>query len=249
MSQSGTPRSAHQAPQPNSHTPVDSAAVTSNNNGNNSKSNINSNGSGNGNSNSNGNGNGNGSGSGGGSGNGGANSQIKATITDSTATNSRQLLNAYIYDFLIKSGLSSTAKAFYQEAEIPTTANNLSSIKRNNSLDNDLPPLAMSMDAPQGFLYEWWQIFWDVFNARTHRGGSAAAQQYYNLHLLKQRQEHSFHGMSAQAMQGQAMFAQQQAQQQHQQQQQHHQQAQAQPQAQQQLAFQQQHMIGSQQQA
>ncbi|CDK24644.1 unnamed protein product [Kuraishia capsulata CBS 1993] len=118
-----------------------------------------------------------------------------AAVTDSTAMNSRELLNAYVYDFLIKSGLPNTAKAFFQEADVPVVQNQ--DDKANGSRSNspkggisEVPPLMMSMDAPQGFLYEWWQIFWDVFNARTHRGGSANAHQYFQLNLLKQRQEH-----------------------------------------------------------
>ncbi|VEU22625.1 DEKNAAC103622 [Brettanomyces naardenensis] len=48
-----------------------------------------------------------------------------------------------------------------------------------------LPGSRMTMDSPQGFLYEWWMIFWDVFNARTERGGSANAARYYQYINMK----------------------------------------------------------------
>ncbi|ODQ78190.1 hypothetical protein BABINDRAFT_168381 [Babjeviella inositovora NRRL Y-12698] len=123
-------------------------------------------------------------------------------VSDSTATNSRQLLNAYIYDFLVKSGLPATAKAFVAEADVPTT--NTVAPGAAEPARADLPALQISMDAPQGFLYEWWQIFWDVFNARTHRAGSGPAQQYFQLQLLRQRREHALHSMTAHAAHAQA---------------------------------------------
>ncbi|KAH3671887.1 hypothetical protein OGAPHI_000073 [Ogataea philodendri] len=37
------------------------------------------------------------------------------TVSDSTAVNSRELLNAYVYDFILKSGFTATAGAFFRE--------------------------------------------------------------------------------------------------------------------------------------
>ncbi|ONH66970.1 Transcriptional activator FLO8 [Cyberlindnera fabianii] len=99
------------------------------------------------------------------------NGQDNRYVNDLKSTNSKQLLNAYVYDFLIKSSLSRTAQSFIKEADIPTGASTAKAVKRPPQ--KDLLPLAISLDAPQGFLYEWWQIFWDVFNARTHRGSGA----------------------------------------------------------------------------
>ncbi|KAG7880822.1 hypothetical protein KL937_001669 [Ogataea polymorpha] len=115
------------------------------------------------------------------------------TVSDSTAVNSRELLNAYVYDFILKSGFTATASAFFKEANIPVIhsekrpTNSPSSSATGTS---DLPASFMTMDAPQGFLYEWWQIFWDVFNARTQRGGTTNATQYYHYVNLKQKQDH-----------------------------------------------------------
>ncbi|KAG7810371.1 hypothetical protein KL921_002866 [Ogataea angusta] len=122
------------------------------------------------------------------------------TVSDSTAVNSRELLNAYVYDFILKSGFTATASAFFKEANIPV----IHSEKRpTNSPPGsatgtpDLPASFMTMDAPQGFLYEWWQIFWDVFNARTQRGGTTNATQYYHYVNLKQKQDHLMNQQAA----------------------------------------------------
>lgn len=123
-------------------------------------------------------------------------------VNDLKSSNSKQLLNAYVYDFLIKSSLPKTAQSFIKEAEVPTGPPTTKSIKRPQQ--KDLLPLAISLDAPQGFLYEWWQIFWDVFNARTHRGGSENAQHYYQLQLLRQHKEHTLHNSTFQAAHTQA---------------------------------------------
>lgn len=96
---------------------------------------------------------------------------------------SEKLLNVYIYDFLQKSSLDETAQLFKKEADI----------------SDDKP----EMDAPQGFLYEWWQIFWDIFNARTNRGGSELAQKYFQMQLYNQRQENLYRGMVVNAELGQ----------------------------------------------
>ena len=111
-------------------------------------------------------------------------------VTDSCAVNSKELLNAYIYDYLLKSGFNKSAMKLFQEAGIPVVpsagasdAGAGSPVKKekdgSNKSSDKLPRAKMTMDTPQRFLYEWWMIFWDVFNARTERGGSTNAQRYY----------------------------------------------------------------------
>lgn len=142
------------------------------------------------------------------------------SISDAQATNAKQLLNAYVYDFLIKSRLPQTARIFVNEAEVPTMQNGLSSLLNKNlpqinnpgantlpptpnsyqqfQKDNNLPNLLMAMDAPQGFLFEWWQVFWDVFQAKNNKGSSQFAMQYYQLQVMKQRQQHEVQGLNVQ---------------------------------------------------
>lgn len=144
------------------------------------------------------------------------------SISDAQATNAKQLLNAYVYDFLIKSRLPQTARIFVNEAEVPTVQNGLLSLLNKNlpqinnpavsntlpatpnsyqqfQKDNNLPNLLMAMDAPQGFLFEWWQVFWDVFQAKNNKGTSQFAMQYYQLQVMKQRQQHEAQGLNVQS--------------------------------------------------
>ena len=48
----------------------------------------------------------------------------------------------------------------------------------NESSQLALPQPDISIVAPQGFLYEWWTVFWDVFRARGDKGGSPAARAF-----------------------------------------------------------------------
>lgn len=126
------------------------------------------------------------------------------SVCDTHAVNAKQLLNAYIYDFLLKNTLPQTAKIFVAEADVPLVANDMTAktsphLATDSNLvtpqtphqlseEHNLPGLALSMDAPQGFLDEWWQVFWDVFQARSDRGLPAAAQ-FHHLHMMKKQHD------------------------------------------------------------
>lgn len=148
------------------------------------------------------------------------------SISDSQASNAKQLLNAYVYDFLIKSRLPQTARIFVNEAEVPSVQNSSSSSNNNSphqmatgnpqgasnvstphtasansqqfQKENNLPCLALAMEAPQGFLFEWWLVFWDVMQAKNNKGGSQLATQYYQSQMLKQRQQQELQGLNIQ---------------------------------------------------
>lgn len=40
-----------------------------------------------------------------------------------------------------------------------------------------------AIDAPGGFLFEWWSVFWDIFIARTNEKHSDAAASYIEVGL------------------------------------------------------------------
>jgi hypothetical protein len=40
-----------------------------------------------------------------------------------------------------------------------------------------------AIDAPGGFLFEWWSVFWDIFIARTNEKHSEAAASYIGVGL------------------------------------------------------------------
>jgi hypothetical protein len=50
-----------------------------------------------------------------------------------------------------------------------TSASPRSSPRDYHALRDKLPKLKLAMDTDQGFLFEWWSIFWDVFLAKTGR--------------------------------------------------------------------------------
>lgn len=91
---------------------------------------------------------------------------------------SKPELNRYILDFFRKCNLSGTAESFEKESDVEVEE---------------------VVDTPQGFLYEWWQVFWDIFNTTTNRGGSETAQSYFKLVLQQQRQEHIYRSLAIHA--------------------------------------------------
>ncbi|XP_057505079.1 transcriptional corepressor LEUNIG-like isoform X2 [Actinidia eriantha] len=151
-----------------------------------------------------------------------------------------KMLDVYIHDYLVKRDLKASAQAFQAEGKVSD-------------------PVAI--DAPGGFLFEWWSVFWDIFIARTNEKHSEVAASYIETQLIKareqqqqqqqqqpqqpqhqqqqQQQHHQMH-MQQLLLQRHAQQAQQQQQQQQQQQAQQQQQQQQQAQQQQQQAQQQQ---------
>ncbi|GMH10824.1 hypothetical protein Nepgr_012665 [Nepenthes gracilis] len=142
-----------------------------------------------------------------------------------------KMLDVYIHDYLVKRDLKATAQAFQAEGKVSSD------------------PVAI--DAPGGFLFEWWSVFWDIFIARTNERHSEVAASYIETQMLKARemqqqqqqpQQSSQQQQQQQHLQIQQLFMQRHAQQQQQQsqpppppqpQQQHHQQLQQQQQQQQ----------------
>ncbi|URE00262.1 LisH [Musa troglodytarum] len=76
-----------------------------------------------------------------------------------------KMLDVYIYDYLLKRNLQTTAKAFMVEGKV--------------SAD----PVAI--DAPRGFLFEWWSVFWDIFIARTNEKHSEVAAAYIEVKFYR----------------------------------------------------------------
>ncbi|KAM1046797.1 hypothetical protein EV1_025997 [Malus domestica] len=126
-----------------------------------------------------------------------------------------KMLDVYIYDYLMKRKLHASAKAFQDEGKVSTD------------------PVAI--DAPGGFLFEWWSVFWDIFIARTNEKHSEAAASYIETQVIKAREQQQQQKPQLQdQMQMQQLLLQRHAQQQQQQRQQQQQQQQPQQQQQQQ---------------
>ncbi|KAF6144311.1 hypothetical protein GIB67_024538 [Kingdonia uniflora] len=80
-----------------------------------------------------------------------------------------KMLDVYIYDYLVKRNLNASAKAFMTEGHVA------------------VDPVAI--DAPGGFLFEWWSVFWDIFIARTNNNHSDAAASYIETQHFKTREQ------------------------------------------------------------
>ncbi|KAH9762009.1 transcriptional corepressor LEUNIG [Citrus sinensis] len=115
-----------------------------------------------------------------------------------------KMLDVYIYDYLLKRKLHASAKAFQTEGKVSTD------------------PVAI--DAPGGFLFEWWSVFWDIFIARTNEKHSESAASYIESQVIKareqqqQQQQQHQKPQQHQQMQVQQLLLQRHAQQQQQQQ-------------------------------
>lgn len=79
------------------------------------------------------------------------------------------MLDVYIYDYLVKRKLTASAEAFMAEGKVA------------------VDPVAI--DAPGGFLFEWWSVFWDIFIARTNEKHSETAASYIETQQMKAREQ------------------------------------------------------------
>ncbi|KAK7279000.1 hypothetical protein RJT34_24041 [Clitoria ternatea] len=80
-----------------------------------------------------------------------------------------KMLDVYIYDYLVKKKLHNTAKAFMTEGKVS--------------------PDPVAIDAPGGFLFEWWSVFWDIFIARTNEKHSETAAAYLEAQQIKAKEQ------------------------------------------------------------
>lgn len=80
-----------------------------------------------------------------------------------------KMLDVYIYDYLMKKQLHATAKSFMTEGKVA--------------------PDPVAIDAPGGFLFEWWSVFWDIFISRSNERHSEAAVAYIEAQQSKTREQ------------------------------------------------------------
>jgi len=107
----------------------------------------------------------------------------------------RSQLNTYIYDYFLRNGMYDCARALYQND--PTMKVIKESPGRQNGADDgddaeskddvdkqrpdDLPRSDVPRECPEScFLFEWWSLFWDMFNAQRGKGQSQNVLQYVN---------------------------------------------------------------------
>ncbi|XP_039010151.1 transcriptional corepressor LEUNIG_HOMOLOG-like isoform X1 [Hibiscus syriacus] len=86
----------------------------------------------------------------------------------------------FIYDYLVKKKLHTTAKSFMTEGKVA--------------------PDPVAIDAPGGFLFEWWSVFWDIFISRTNDKHSEAAAAYIEAQQIKAKEQQQLQMQQLQLM-------------------------------------------------
>lgn len=110
-------------------------------------------------------------------------------------------LDVYIHDYLVKRDLKATAQAFQTEGKVSSDPVGMTSSYRFTVLlklerlcfclvhlyfwwgFENLSMIFAAIDAPGGFLFEWWSVFWDIFIARTNEKHSEVAASYIEVGL------------------------------------------------------------------
>ncbi|KAL7084421.1 hypothetical protein ACP275_14G222400 [Erythranthe tilingii] len=92
-----------------------------------------------------------------------------------------KMLDVYIHDYFLKRNLTDSAKAFVTEGKVSTD------------------PVAI--DAPGGFLLEWWSVFWDIFISRENAKHSEPAAAYIETQLYKTREQQQQQQLQMQQLQ------------------------------------------------
>lgn len=90
----------------------------------------------------------------------------------------------------MKRDLKATAQAFQTEGKVSSdpvgvyiesySMPNLASSMLFR-ISNYIFMRASAIDAPGGFLFEWWSVFWDIFIARTNEKHSEVAASYIEV--------------------------------------------------------------------
>jgi hypothetical protein len=107
--------------------------------------------------------------------------------------NQRSQLNTYIYDYFLRHGMYDCARALLSSdatmkviKESPGRNNDDgedgdSKDDIDSKRPDDLPRSDVPRECPEScFLYEWWCLFWDMFNAQRGKGEGRNVLNYVN---------------------------------------------------------------------
>jgi hypothetical protein len=112
--------------------------------------------------------------------------------------NQRGVLNTYIYEYFIRYGMYECARSLLssdQQVNVHKDGKGGSGVNGagddsmdtdhkedlDSKLPDDLPPPKLPMPASDtSFLYEWFCLFWDIYNAQRQKSGNAHVNQYVN---------------------------------------------------------------------
>ncbi|KAJ0745402.1 putative transcription factor WD40-like family [Helianthus annuus] len=89
----------------------------------------------------------------------------------SSIMDSDTMLDVYILDYLTKRKLNASKKAFGEEAKVSVNHR-------------------VAIDAPRGFLLEWWTVFWDIFISRYKHHQGIMEPINEDFRVPQQHQQH-----------------------------------------------------------
>ncbi|CAD6440371.1 6f878186-cc7d-4dcd-94b6-b3f306503f3c [Sclerotinia trifoliorum] len=113
--------------------------------------------------------------------------------------NNRSQLNTYIYEYFLKNGMFDCARTLLNHEQInvvkdsPGRGDGEDGDDSKDDIDskrpNDLPLPNLPKECPEGcFLYEWFCLFWDMFNAQRGKGDARNVLSYVS-HTQQSRQK------------------------------------------------------------
>jgi hypothetical protein len=110
----------------------------------------------------------------------------------------RSQLNTYIYEYFLRNGMHDCARSLLnseqpikvikdspgrrrEDANGEEGADGDSKDDIDSKRPDDLPAPDVPRECPEScFLYEWWCLFWDMFNAQRGKGDGRNVLQYVN---------------------------------------------------------------------
>lgn len=114
----------------------------------------------------------------------------RPSTSASNNDNQRQQLNTYIYEYFLRNEMYDCARSLIQSGTPMHTvkdspgANGVDGEVKDESESkkpDDLPMPGIPNECPEScFLFEWWCLFWDMFNAQRGKGDTPAVLQYVN---------------------------------------------------------------------
>lgn len=120
----------------------------------------------------------------------------------------RTHLNTYIYEYFVRYEMYDCARALLNSNQQVNVQKDAAGGKMNGvgddpmdtdskdeldaKLPEDLPPPKLPMPASDtSFLYEWFCLFWDIYNAQRQKGGNGTVNQYV-AHTQVRRRQYNF---------------------------------------------------------
>ncbi len=116
--------------------------------------------------------------------------------------NQRSQLNTYIYEYFLRNDMYDCARSLLNSNQPMKVIKDSPGRRRDDNGSNgagdeggdgdskddidskrpeDLPAPDVPRECPEScFLYEWWCLFWDMFNAQRGKGDSRNVMQYVN---------------------------------------------------------------------